>query len=118
MFNLGLSELIVLGAIALIVIGPKQLPELARNLARLVNELKRATSDFRSSFTEVNELKEAAKEVKSIVHDTEHWVQQKTNETISATNTNLSDAHKKDTKQSSPENMHEGHAQTSKRENS
>lgn len=43
MFGLGLSEILFLGVLALIVIGPKQLPELARNLGRFLNELKRAT---------------------------------------------------------------------------
>lgn len=52
MFNLGFSELLLLGVIALIFIGPKQLPELARTLGRLLNELKRASSDFQQSFTE------------------------------------------------------------------
>lgn len=52
MFGLGLSEIIFLGVLALIVIGPKQLPELARHLGRFLNELKRATdgltNDIRS----------------------------------------------------------------------
>jgi sec-independent protein translocase protein TatB len=52
MFNLGFSELILLGVIALVFIGPKQLPELARTVGRLLNELKRASSDFQQSFTE------------------------------------------------------------------
>lgn len=52
MFNLGFSELLLLGVIALIFIGPKQLPELARTVGRLLNELKRASSDFQDSFTE------------------------------------------------------------------
>lgn len=51
MFNLGFSELILLGIIALIFIGPQQLPEVARTLGRFLNELKRATSDFQSTFT-------------------------------------------------------------------
>ncbi len=51
MFNLGFTELLVLGAIALIFIGPKQLPELARTVGRLLNEFKRATADFQSSIT-------------------------------------------------------------------
>lgn len=52
MFNLGFSELLLLGAIALIFIGPQQLPEMARTLGRLLNELKRASSDFQQTFTE------------------------------------------------------------------
>jgi len=51
MFNLGFTELLLLGLIALIFIGPHQLPEVARTLGRLINEWKRATSDFQSTIT-------------------------------------------------------------------
>lgn len=51
MFNLGLSEIILISIIALIFIGPKQLPEIARALGRTLNELKRATEDLTDSFT-------------------------------------------------------------------
>lgn len=54
MFNLGFSELVLIGIIALIFIGPKQLPELARTVGRLLNELKRSTREFTSSFSEIN----------------------------------------------------------------
>lgn len=53
MFNLGFTEMIVLGVIALLVIGPKQLPEMARVVGRLLNEFKRATGDIGSQFTNV-----------------------------------------------------------------
>lgn len=51
MFNLGFSEIVLLGIIALIFIGPQQLPEVARTIARFLNELKRASSDFQDTFT-------------------------------------------------------------------
>lgn len=41
MFNIGFSEMVVLVIIGLIVIGPEQLPDLARRLIRLVNDIKR-----------------------------------------------------------------------------
>lgn len=44
MFGLGMSEIIFLAVLALIVIGPKELPELARTLGRFLNELKRSTN--------------------------------------------------------------------------
>ncbi|WII73062.1 twin-arginine translocase TatA/TatE family subunit [Bdellovibrio sp. 22V] len=44
MFGLGMSEIIFLGVLALIIIGPKELPELARTLGRFINELKRSTN--------------------------------------------------------------------------
>ena len=46
MFGLGMSEIIFLGVLALIVIGPKELPELARTLGRFMNDLKRSTNSF------------------------------------------------------------------------
>lgn len=51
MFNLGLSEIILISIIALIFIGPKQLPEIARTLGRALNELKRASEDLTGSIT-------------------------------------------------------------------
>lgn len=48
-FNLGLSEIILISVIALIFIGPKQLPEIARALGRALNELKRASEDLSST---------------------------------------------------------------------
>lgn len=44
MFGLGMSEIIFLAVLALIVIGPKELPELARTIGRFLNELKRSTN--------------------------------------------------------------------------
>lgn len=46
MFNIGFTEMLVLAALALILIGPKQLPEVARTLGRLLNDLKRSTNSF------------------------------------------------------------------------
>ena len=51
MFNLGLSEIILISIIALIFIGPKQLPEIARAIGRALNELKRASEDLTGSIT-------------------------------------------------------------------
>ena len=46
---MGFAELVVIGIIALIFIGPKQLPEMARVVGRLINEFKRATGDLTGS---------------------------------------------------------------------
>jgi len=48
MFNIGFTELLILGIIALIVIGPEQLPAAAKKLASLLNELKRAKDEIMS----------------------------------------------------------------------
>jgi len=49
MLDLGLSELIVILAVALIVLGPKKLPEIARNLGRGLAQFRRASEDLRRS---------------------------------------------------------------------
>lgn len=46
MFGFSFGEILLLAVIALVVIGPKQLPEFARQIGRLLNEIKRSTSDF------------------------------------------------------------------------
>ena len=79
MFNMGFTELLVLAVIALIVIGPKQLPEVARVLASLINEFKRATSDLTDSITQVKSdvnsaIQDVSDEVKSGLESPEEWV--------------------------------------------
>lgn len=53
MFNLGFPELLALGGLALLIIGPKQLPEVAKVVARTLNELKRATKDITGTIAQV-----------------------------------------------------------------
>ncbi len=47
--SIGMTELIVIMVVALVVIGPKRLPELARSLGKALGDFKRATSDFQNS---------------------------------------------------------------------
>jgi TatA/E family protein of Tat protein translocase len=46
-FNIGPTELIVILIVALIVFGPKRLPEIGRTLGRSLNEFRRASNDLR-----------------------------------------------------------------------
>jgi len=52
MFNIGFSELLIIAALALIFIGPKQLPEVARAVGKFLNELKRASDEALQVFKE------------------------------------------------------------------
>lgn len=55
MFGIGMQELIVIFIIALIVVGPKKLPELAKALGRGFAEFKRAANEVRQTIdTEIN----------------------------------------------------------------
>ena len=55
MFGIGMTELIVIFAIGLIVLGPKRLPELARSLGRGIAEFRRASMDLRKEFMEATD---------------------------------------------------------------
>jgi sec-independent protein translocase protein TatB len=52
MFGIGLPELILIMAIALIVVGPDKLPELAKSLGKGIHELKKAASSLKDSLDE------------------------------------------------------------------
>lgn len=45
--NLGMPEMLFIFLLALVVFGPKRLPELARQLGKIMAEFKRATNDFK-----------------------------------------------------------------------
>jgi len=47
--SIGMTELLVILVVALLVIGPKKLPNLARTIGRTLRDFKRATSDFENS---------------------------------------------------------------------
>lgn len=52
MFGIGMPELIIILVIALIVIGPQKLPDIARSLGKGLAEFKRASEDFRQNISE------------------------------------------------------------------
>ncbi|WP_303722932.1 Sec-independent protein translocase protein TatB [Malonomonas rubra] len=49
MFGIGMTEMLLIAALALIVLGPKKLPDLARSLGKGFAEFKRATNEFKNT---------------------------------------------------------------------
>jgi len=72
MFGLGMPEIFLILAIALIVIGPKKLPELAKTLGRAMGEFKRSAQDFKKSIdieTTLKDIETPASDLKDIIKD-------------------------------------------------
>ena len=70
MFNIGFSELMIILLIAFLVVGPKDLPKVARALARFVRYLKTKWAEFLAETeldSTVKEFQAAGKEIKEVV---------------------------------------------------
>jgi sec-independent protein translocase protein TatB len=61
MFDIGFSELLVIGVVALVVIGPEKLPRLARTLGHLAGKLQRYVSDVKADINREIELEDLKK---------------------------------------------------------
>ena len=61
MFDIGFSELLVIGVVALIVIGPERLPRVARTLGHLMGRMQRYVSDVKADIDREIELEELRK---------------------------------------------------------
>lgn len=65
MFGLGFQEVLLILLIALIVVGPGKLPDLARALGRGLAEFRKATSDLKSTFEQDSTVQELKKEFRT-----------------------------------------------------
>lgn len=66
MFGIGMPEMFLILALALIVIGPKKLPDLAKSLGRALGEFKKATNDLKQSMeidTGIEDVKRSFEEL-------------------------------------------------------
>src|SRR6266446_4971211 len=61
MFDIGFSELLVIGVVAMIVIGPQKLPRVARTVGHLLGRMQRYVSDVKADINREIELEELRK---------------------------------------------------------
>ena len=74
MFGIGMPEMLLIIAIALVVIGPKKLPDLAKSLGRAMREFKKATNEFKETIQIDDELTEVKKAFDDINEDVKQAV--------------------------------------------
>ena len=65
MFGMGMPEILLILALALIVIGPKKLPDIAKAMGRAMREFKKATTELK----ETMEIDDQLKDVKDAFQD-------------------------------------------------
>jgi sec-independent protein translocase protein TatB len=73
MFDIGWSELLVIAVVAIIVVGPKDLPKMMRSFGHYAGKLRRAAADFQRQFEEAmreSELEEMKKALESVQNET------------------------------------------------
>jgi len=78
MIDLGISKLALIGAVALIVIGPEKLPRVARTVGTLLGKAQRYVSDVKAEVSrsmELEELKKMKESVETAARDVETSVQ-------------------------------------------
>src|SRR5882724_4511118 len=69
MFDITSSKLLILGVVALLVIGPKDLPALLRTIGKYMGIIKRQAAEFRAQFDEAmreSELDQVKKQVETL----------------------------------------------------
>ena len=77
MFDIGFSELMVIGIVALVVIGPERLPKVARTLGHLLGRAQRYVHDVKSDINreiQLDELKKLQSQVTDSARELENSV--------------------------------------------
>lgn len=75
MFDIGWSELVLIGVVALIVLGPKELPGVLRMVGQWVGKARKMASDFQGQFqeamreAEMADVKKSFDDIKDAAHD-------------------------------------------------
>jgi sec-independent protein translocase protein TatB len=74
MFDISWSEILIIGIVALLVVGPKELPALLRTVGKYIGIVKKQAAEFRAQFDEAMreaEIDQLKKDMENIKSDTE-----------------------------------------------
>ena len=95
MIDLGLDKLALIGAVALIVIGPEKLPRVARTVGHLLGKAQRYVADVKAEVNrsiELEELKKMKTQFEDAARNVEQTVRSEVNEAASALQSDWNDA--------------------------
>jgi len=110
MGQLGLQEIIIIFVIALIVFGPKKLPELGKSLGKGLREFKRATEDLKSNWDDhMRDIEEPLKDARKDIEETGRELKEDFHPTPEPSNNGLSPESKETAKESSKETSEKSH---------
>jgi Tat protein translocase TatB subunit len=67
--SIGTQELLLIGIVALIFLGPRRMPEMARKLGKIMSDFKNTTSEFKSTWEREVNFEKDAKDLRSVFDD-------------------------------------------------
>src|SRR5579863_3018720 len=95
MFDIGFSEIVVIGIVALVVVGPQRLPKVARTLGVMFGRMQRYVNDVKADISreiELEELRQLQNDVHEAARSMETAVNQEINDTQQALNQTIAPA--------------------------
>ena len=98
MFDLGWSKVIILAVVAIVVVGPKELPSLLRTLGQFIAQLRRHAADFRAQFdeamrsTELDQIRRDVEAIKTDAHASLRGIEQSLEKDVNEHKTSLEQA--------------------------
>jgi len=112
MGQLGFPELIMIFVIALLVFGPKKLPELGKSLGKGLREFKKATEELKSNWDEqLKDVEHSVNEVKSTVNDAtkdlEHRIKSEAHASAETSNAQTAPPHTPEAKEEPKKEVHQ-----------